>query len=492
MSEALLNKFLEMEDALSDLGKYRDYMAPSGHSDFAYPHAEHHSVMARALERIADGNLKRLIIQLPPGAAKSTITSIQFATWYWAKNPTHHVLRCSATDSLARKFARRNLATVMTPQWQMLAETKLHAKIQAADHFANEEGGTMTAAGVGASIIGLRSHLSILDDPVASFEQINSDTQRQAQLDWYFAEYRSRIIPGGAEVIVTTRWHPKDIVGYILDSEEADTWEVIRIPMVCDSDDDPLGRQIGERLWTEWFTEQMVQEAQRDPLRWAGMYQQKPVSDKGDWLKAEDIEIVDRAPLNLGIYAGLDIAMSEGKGDFSVCVVGGMSDDGYLYILDLLRVRVTPDRLLDSLIALHQEYNIREVLIDDDAGAKVFRNLAHKVLMQRGAMLPLVPIPTRGQNKEVRAMAFRGLAKMGGVKIVKNAWNVDLLREISEFPFGNHDDIVDALSLLGRRAAKMSPGPVTHTEHKASEGLTLDALWEEKENANWQDHILRI
>ena len=490
MSDEILQELLRLQRVEQHLGAYREYMAETGHSDFAYPHAKHHEVMARALERIADGSLKRLIIQLPPGSAKSTITSIQFATWYWAKNPTHNILRCSATDGLAKKFARRCQTACMTPEWQRLAETGLSKKQQSVDAFATDVGGMMMAAGVGTSIIGLRSNLSILDDPVASFEQVHSDTQRQAMIDWYFAEYRSRLIPGGAEVIVTTRWRADDIVGHILESEEADTWEVIRIPMVCDADDDPLGRQVGDRLWTEWFTEQMVQEAMRDPERWAGMYQQKPLSEKGDWLGPDDLEIVASVPQGLGLYAGLDIAMTDGAGDFTVCVIAGMANDGTMYLVDLFRDRITPDRIVDELITLHQQYTLREILIDDDAGAKVFRNLAHKILLQRRIPLPLNPLPTRGQDKETRALAFRGLAKMGGVKLKRATWNNDLLQEITEFPFGNHDDIVDALSLLGRRAAAMGTKRLEKTvETQPIEGnvqvidgqpytrQTLDQIW---------------
>lgn len=474
------------------LDAYREYIAGSGHSDFTRPHAAHHKIMASALERVASGECKRLIIQLPPGAAKSTITSVQFATWYWALYPDRHILRCSAIDSLARNFSRRNLSAVMSPEWQQLSGVALDKKQQSVVRFANDKGGTMTAAGVGSSIIGLRSHLSILDDPVVSFDQINSETRRQSTIDWYFAEYRSRLIPGGAEVIVTTRWHAQDIVGHILDSEEADTWEVIRIPMVCDSDDDPLGREIGERLWTEWFTEQQVREAMRNPMHWAGMYQQTPLTAEGDWLNADDIQVVDKAPANLGKYAAIDIAMSEGKGDFTVITVAGMAPDGSLYILDVWRDRVSPDKTVERLIQTHRTYELREALIEDDVGAKVFRNLAHKLLMQRRELVPLTPLPTRGNDKETRALAFRGLAKMGGVKMVRAPWNSDVLREVCGFPFSKEtDDIVDTLALLGRRVAQMShefdlPGQhrevlfsVQERDGKPYTRSTMDELWED-------------
>lgn len=457
-------QFYEVEHALSSLELFRQYMAASDHNDFVFPHQEHHRVVAHHLERVVRGEIKRLMVCLPPGAAKSTIVSIQFATWWWAMNPEHHILRCSATQSLAEKFARRCRAAIQTEQFRILSSTTIDPSNQSVSSFSNLKAGTMTAAGVGTSIVGLRSNLSILDDPVSSFEAVHSETQRQAALDWYRTEYRSRLIPGSPEIIVTTRWHTDDIPGAILKSEEAETWEVVRIPMEADSPDDPIGREIGQRLWPEWFTDQMVSEAKRDPERWAGMYQQKPLTSEGDWLNPDDIEIVDKAP-QMNLYGGLDIAMTEGRGDFSVCVIGGIHN-GDLYLVDMWRDRVTPDNIVTNLIRLHQTWNMIEVLIDDDVGAKVFKNLAHKILREQGTLVPLNGMPTRGQNKELRAAAFRGLAKMGGVKMVRGNWNTELLREISEFPFGDHDDIVDCLSLLGRRAASMGEKNVNAINEK--------------------------
>ena len=499
MSDEAVREFLRLERARGTLGHFREYMEPTGHPDFQFPHESHHAVMAEALERIASGNLKRLIMQLPPGSAKSTITSIQFSLWYWALFPKHHILRCSATQSLAEKFARRVRSAAQTPQYAKIASTGIDPQHQSVTSFANTVGGTQTAAGVGTSIIGLRSNLSILDDPVASFEQINSEAQRKAMVEWYRAEYRSRLVPDGAEVIVTTRWDAKDIVGEILGSEEADTWEVIRIPMVCDSDDDPIGRKYGERLWTDWFTEQMVQEAMRDPLRWSGMYQQTPLAAEGDWMDVDDIEIVDEAPQGIGMYGAMDIAMTDGAGDFSVLIPAGMGQDGVLYLMGMWRDRVTPDKIVDAAINMQKKWEMREILIDDDAGAKVFKSLAHKIFRQRGEVVYLNGMPTRGHNKEKRAAAFRGLAKMGSVKMVRGAWNAAVLREISEFPFGDNDDIVDTLSLLGRRAASMGGQKVVKTEAETevkgsfimgangqiSTRETLDQMWGQTQTSKW-------
>jgi predicted phage terminase large subunit-like protein len=476
--QELLAELTRRQRALSSLGAFREWMSVTGHSDFIHPHEDHHRVMAEALEMVASGKVKRLMLCLPPGSAKSTICSVQFACWWWAKNPTHHILRCSATQSLAEKFARRCRSAVMERQFKLLSGTTIDPQNQSVSHFSNLKGGSMTAAGVGSSIIGLRSNLSILDDPVSSFEAVNSETQRTAALEWYRSEYRSRLIPGAPEIIVSTRWHTDDIPGAILKSEERDTWHTIRIPMLADSEDDPLGRQLNEQLWPEWFTEQMVLEAQRDPLRWAGMYQQVPLTSEGDWLSPEDLPLTGKPALHdVGLYCALDIALSEGKGDYTCAVVAGMSSDGTLHIIDMWKDRVSLDQIIENLIRLHRQYNFREILIDDDNSSKVFRSLAHKIFREQNTIVPLSFMPLAGKDKETRAASFRGLAKMGCVAMSHGPWNADLWRECTEFPFGAHDDAIDCLSLLGRRAAKMSS--MTHTPKKSYEppvgAITLDA-----------------
>lgn len=480
--------------ALSHLARFREFMEPSGHIDFKFPHMPHHTVMADAFERVMSVELKRLMILMPPASAKSTLC-IQFVMWWLARFPEHNILRVSATQSLAETFARRCRSALQTEEFRLLSDSTLDANQQSLSKFATTLGGSVTSAGAGTSIIGLRSNLNILDDPISSWEQAHSESQRQAQVDWYFSEYRSRLVPGAPEIIVTTRWHHQDIAGHIMKSAEADTWEIIRIPMVCDDpENDPLHRELGDRLWPEWFTEQMVVEAQRDPEKWSGMYQQIPLHTEGDWLSHTDIEIVDHAPDDLGIYAALDIAISEKQtADASVCTIAGMADDGTLYILDMWKDRVSPEKIIDELLLLFSRWSFRECLQDDDPGAQVFRTLAHKILREKRIPLPIVPLPTRGRDKMARATAFRGLAKMGAVKMLKGNWNAEMLSEICEFPYGPHDDIIDTLSLLGRRAAKMAPEhSVRKVEQAPIEGRVieqdgqlflrqpLDELWAEQ------------
>jgi predicted phage terminase large subunit-like protein len=455
MSTDVIQELQRRQKALSSLADFRSFMEPSGHVDFQFSHEEHHRIMAHAFEMVMNGSIKRLIIMLPPASAKSTLL-IQFCLWWLSKNPHDHILRVSATQTLSERFARRLRSATQEKEFKLLTGAELSSTEQSVSSFATTKGGAITSAGVGSSIIGLRSSINIVDDYISSWEQAHSQSQREQMLNWFHSELRSRLVPNAPEIIVSTRWHHSDLIGELLRSEEADTWHVIRIPMECDDpENDPLNRNLGERLWPEWFTDQMVEEAKRDPERFSGMFQQKPLNTEGDFLRLDDFEIVDEIP-HLQLYAALDLALTERQNaDATVIGIGGIGENGDLYLVDMIVDRVSPEKTLERISNLHDQYHFAEVMVEDSPAEKVFRDLAHKFFRQQGKPIPLMPMPTRGRDKMARAQAFRGLAKMGSVKLLRGSWNAEFIREVSEFPFGKHDDQVDVAALFGQRAAKM-------------------------------------
>ena len=451
----LLAELNRRRGALKSMAGFREFMEPSGHSDYAFEYARHHQVMAKALEDVLFKRKKRVMILCPPGSAKSTLVK-QAVMLFWANNPQSHILRVSATTSLSERFARHCRSALMEPDYKRLTGLTIDPNQQSVGNFANNKGGTMTSAGMGSSIVGLRSDLSIIDDPVPSWEAAHSQSQLDAQIDYYWSEYRSRQKPDCGEILVMTRWSHLDCAGHILRTEP-DEWDVIRLPLLCDDPaNDPLGREQGELLWPQWYTQQMLQEARRDPEIWSGLYQQTPLQSEGDFFSVDDFEIVDSAPLGVKPYAGIDLAMTEKQSADATATVIGCMHENILYIMDVREERVTPDKTINNLVTLHDRYNFQEVLIEDSPAEKIFMGLAHKILRDKNKILPLIPMPTRGRDKSARLQALRGMAKMGGVKIVRGGWNGDFLRSMTEFPFGKHDDIPDAAGLLGRRAAKMT------------------------------------
>ena len=455
-------ELIKREDARNDMRAFGDYMRPTMELDFKFSPAAHHLIMIDALTKLIEGTeYQRLLVMVPPGAAKSTYCSIQFACWYLAKFPDDNILCASNTETLAETFNRRRRNICLTDEWQAVAGSMIASDKQGVAKFETVEGGGSLAAGVGSGIVGFRSNLNILDDPVLNFEQSLSNNAMDKQWEWYQADFRSRLVPTGKELVVTTRWTRRDIPGRILEliaSGDEKGWKILRMPMECDDNNDLLGRDYGDRLWPEWFTEKMVEENKRDPRRWLGMYQQIPMDEKGSWVGAEELQIVDRAPEKLNYVCAVDIALSIKGGDWTVFVVVGISENRDIYVLDIDRRQTDPDQTCETFFKIEEMYAPTQWLIDDDNTSRVFSRLLLEKCRARGKNMYLDMIPTKGQDKEIRAGAIRGFFKNRRVYILKGAWNNLLISEMMSFPTGDHDDQIDCLSLIGRQMPAL-PGP---------------------------------
>lgn len=469
--QEIAREIIARRKALENLTDFGEFMKSTDMLDYKYAPAAHHIVLINALERLERGEIRKLMVMMPPGGAKSTYASVRFANWYQARHPEESLLCASNTETLAENFNRRRRSGCLSAEWQAISGTRLNKDRLGAGEFQNEKGGLCRAAGVGSGIVGFRSHLNILDDPVLNFEQAMSQTQMDKQWEWFGADFRSRLVPTGKELIVTTRWSRSDICGRLLDAMkrgEEPEWEVIRLPMECDSLDDPMGRKIGERLWPEWFTEEMVMVNKRSAQRWMGMYQQVPMDETGVWVGPDNIHVVDELPAKLTLVCGVDIALSIGKGDYSVFAVCGIDDERNLYIIDVVRQQTDPDATCETFFKLMDQYDITYFYIDDDNTSKMLNRLMAEKCRSRGRIVPIHVMPMRGQDKEIRASPLRGLFMQKRVRILNNpVWNNTLVAELMDFPGVEHDDQVDALSLVGRQYSSI-PTPTRNLEKRSN------------------------
>ncbi len=268
------------------------------------------------LEAVERGDTPRLMVLMPPGSAKSTYTSILFPPWFMGRNEGMSVLGVSNTTDLAERFSRRVRNIVGTRQFSnIFPGNGLSADSAAAGNWETLKGGEFFAAGMGSAIAGRRADLGLIDDPIKTRQEADSDRVRQTQWDWYVNDFLTRLKPSARQIVIQTRWHEDDLGGRILE-REANRWRVIKIPMLA-VNDDPLGRQPGERLWPEWFTEEMITTARMDTRAWNALYQQEPVPDEGDYFKKDNFSEYDEAPANLHIYAASDYAVTDGAGDYT-------------------------------------------------------------------------------------------------------------------------------------------------------------------------------
>ena len=486
-------ELLRRREALCSVEKYIHYMRCEGLPDFHYDPADHHLLMIRLLEAIMMGEEDRAAISLPPGSAKSFFFTVLGPTILLARYPHKKIICASASESLAEDFSRRRRQIMLTPAWERLSGTSLLADAKNLSFQGVKEGGGIYAVGAGSTIQGLRADYLIADDLVSGFEQAQNLAQLDKLWNWYLSEARARLRPHGAELMVATRWAQLDPIGRVLRLTEKglENWRYLRVPLIADEENDPVGRKIGERLWPEYFTRRMVRDAQQVKLVFNTLYQQRPMASENEWVPPEHVHLVPRAGLPaLKLYIGCDIALSIQKGDYTVFVVIGVDAERKFYLIDLWRRQADPDTSAQALVALCAQYHPVACWVDNDNASKMWARL-----VGNQAQIDQVPVPLRlskmhNRDKETRAAALRRLFLQDRVNIVEADWTPPVLQEISEFPGGRNDDIVDAAAVVAKELHQLA-APTTPKEDMKQRILTalqekdgrtvtrqtLDELW---------------
>jgi predicted phage terminase large subunit-like protein len=418
-------------------------------------------LLIEKLEAVTRGEIDRLAVFMPPGAAKSTYASILFSPWYFGNHPDHCVIAASHTAELAEKWGRR--VRNLVSEHSLVLGTALAADSQAAGRWETSHGGEYFAAGVGGAIAGRRADLVVIDDPVRSREDADSELIRDKTWDWYKSDLYTRLKPGGRIVLIQTRWHEDDLAGRLLADMAAggDKWEVISLPAIAESDD-PLGRRVGEALWPDWEGTDELDRKRRavGPRDWSALYQQRPAPEDGDYFKAEWLKPYEQVPARqtLRIYGGSDYAVTADGGDYTVHVIVGLDPEERPYLLDLWRKQASSDVWVEAFCDLVTEW--RPIGWAEEQGqirAGVGPYLDRRQ-RERRAFVAREAFPTRG-DKAVRAQSIRGWMAQCGLYVPVNApWYPALRSELLSFPAGKYDDQVDALGLVGQLLDKMVSG----------------------------------
>lgn len=411
----------------------------------AYVPASHHNLIAEKLEAVERGEIKRLMITMPPRHGKSELASRRFPAWYIGRNPGKQIIAASYNSDLASDFGREVRNIVGSPEYGRIFQTALAADSQAANRWHTAAGGMYVAAGVGTAITGRGADILLIDDPFKDREEADSEIRRGRVWDWYTSTAYTRLMPGGAVIIINTRWHDDDLSGKLLAEmqEGGDQWELLSLPAI---------RGDNTALWPEWYPMERLEQIRSVlPARdWNSLYQQNPIPDDGDYFKADWLHEYEKLPSSLSIYGASDYAVTDGGGDYTEHGVFGIDAAGNIYIIDWWRGQTASDVWIErkcDLILAHSP-----CCWFGEAGPirRAVEPFMMRRMQERNAICRIEWLASIA-DKEARARSIQGLASMGRLYFPKNApWKGDVQAQMLRFPAGKHDDAVDVLSLIGR------------------------------------------
>ena len=422
-----------------------------------YHPAAHHRLIIAELERIARGEIRNLAIFMPPGSAKSKYASVLFPPWLLA-SCNWNILAASHTTELARRWGRQ-VRNLVADHGDVL-RIALADDSQAAERWSLTNGVEYSAAGVGTGIAGFRARLGIIDDPIRSRQDADSELIRDRIWDWYINDFRTRLVPGAAKILIQTRWHEDDLAGRALQHEE---WKIICLPAIAEKDD-PLGRAIGAPLWDDddyGYGQQLKELSRSTPARtWAALYQQRPAPEEGNFFKVEWFRPYEKSPARetLAIYGASDYAVTDAGGDYTVHLVVGVDPEGRMYLLDLWRGQKQGDVWIDAFCDLVLKWKPLDWAEEQGQIKSAIGPFLEQRMRSRKAYVSRQQFTTRG-GKIVRAQSIRGRMALDGLYVPSFApWYEAFRSELLVFPAGNHDDQVDALGLIGLLLDNMITG----------------------------------
>ena len=410
---------------------------------------KHHAIMADAFERVARGDLKRLIINMPPRHTKSEFASYLLPSWFLGKYPEKKIIQTAHTAELAVGFGRKVRNLVSSDEYRKVFDTVLSSDSKAAGRWNTDAGGDYFAIGVGGAVTGKGADLLIIDDPHSEQEAKQGNPAVFDNVyEWFTSGPRQRLQPGGAIIIVMTRWSKRDLTGQILKNagkEGVDQWEIIDFPAIM-----PSGTPLWPAFWSKTALEAL--KAELPVAKWEAQYQQNPTSEEGAIIKREHWRIweKDHAPDCDYIIQSWDTAFEKNnRADYSACTTWGVFDQvnqhgdlrANIILLDAFKGRLEFPELKKQALELYQEWEPDTLIVEKRAAG------APLIYEMRKMGIPLSEFtPGKGNDKISRVNAISDLFASGVVWCPETRWAEEVMDELASFPNGDHDDLVDSSS----------------------------------------------
>jgi len=418
----------------------------------------HHAVVAKKFEDIANGKLKRLIICMPPRHTKSELGSYMLPAWFLGKFPGKKIIQTSNTAELAVGFGRKVRNLVDSERYQgVFPNVSLRHDSKAAGRWSTNMNGEYFAIGVGGTVTGKGADLLIIDDPHSEQEAALAATNPEVfdkVYEWYSSGPRQRLQPGGAIVIIMTRWSKRDLVGQVLKAEAqrgGEGWEIIEFPAIMPS---------GNPLWPEFWPIKELEalRAELPNAKWQAQYQQNPTSESAAIVKREWWKIwqEDSPPPCEFILQAWDTAFeATRRADYSACTTWGVFNhpnergeyETNLILLNAFKDRLEFPDLKRRVLEEYKEWTPDSLIIEKKAsGAPLIYEL-RKMGIAVQEYTPVRGAANNPNTKVTRLNAVSDLFASGRIWAPNRAWADEVIDEVASFPNSEHDDLTDTVSL---------------------------------------------
>ena len=439
-------EFLKLAMKLDEKTKqdkvHNDFLGFVKHVWPEFIEGKHHKKIAEKFNRLAKGEIKRLIINMPPRHTKSEFASFLLPSWMVGRKPDLKIIQTTHTTELAIRFGRKAKTLIDSPEYQQIFKTRLREDSQAAGKWETAQGGEYYAAGVGSAITGRGADLLIIDDPHSEQDALNMSAMERAY-EWYTSGPRQRLQPGGAIVVVMTRWNMKDLTGMLIKSQKelkSDKWEIIEFPAIMPS---------GKPVWPEYWKKEELEsvKASLSIGKWNAQWMQNPTAEEGSLIKREWWKVWDKPfipPLQHVIQSYDTAYLKKETADFTAITTWGVfypSEDSpaNLILLDSFKERVEFPELRKEAFRQYRYWNPETVIIEAKAAGLP---LTYEL---RKAGIPVINYtPSKGQDKHARVNAVSPLFESGIIWAPEEKFAEEVIEECASFPYGDHDDLVDS------------------------------------------------
>ena len=451
---------LEKEAFLADLEKkeHRHQLKLAQTNPISFAHAvypgfkvgPHHKKLAKIFQDVVEGKKKRVIINIAPRMGKSEFSSYLFPAYFLGNYPDKKIIMATHTAGLSEDFGRRVRNLIESEEYQeVFPGTVVAADQKAAGKWSTGAGGQYYAVGVGGALAGRGADLFVIDDPHSEQDiKTNSRATFDNAWSWFQTGPLQRLMPGGAIIIIMTRWSLIDLTGRLIDynikNPESTPWEVVELPAILNE-----GEEDEKSLWpAQWPLEQLkATREQLDPRYWNAQYMQNPTSDMSAVISRKDWKIWDKEdpPTCDYVIQSWDTAHEvKTTSDYSACTTWGVwynEEDGNspnVILLDAFKDRMTFPELKEIALKHYKEWKPDAFIVEKKAaGGPLIQEL-------RRVGIPVQEFsPSRGNDKMVRLNAVADLFTSGKVWAPDTRWAREVIEEVASFPVGEHDDFVD-------------------------------------------------